>query len=180
MQGTNKKRNMIKENDIFSIGKTAKTHGVNGEISFSFTTNIFDEEKCAFFVLEIDQIFVPFFIEEIRLKSNNAGFVKFEHINNEISAKELCNKTVYLPKKYAEKVKNEQVADFRYFIGFEVIEESKKSLGTIIEVHDETMNILFELSEKELLIPASEEYITDINHKKRIIYMTLPEGFLEL
>lgn len=170
---------MIKKEDVFAIGQTAKPHGINGEISFSFTTDIFDQEKCKFFIFEIDHIFVPFFITEYRFKSNSTGFVKFENINNEEDARELSNLTIYLPQKYAEEIENE-VTDFRYFIGFEVIDKNGGSLGKITNINDDTANILFELADKDLLIPASEEYITDINHKKRIIYMTVPEGLLDL
>ena len=72
------------------------------------------------------------------------------------------------------------VTDMRYFIGFEVIDAIDGFLGKITNVNDDTANILFELAEKDLLIPVSDEYITDIDHQKRIIYMNLPEGLLEL
>jgi 16S rRNA processing protein RimM len=170
---------MIKKEDIFAIGQTAKPHGISGELSFSFTTDIFDQENCHFFIFEIDHIFVPFFIEEYRFKSNTTGFVKFEGIENEEKSRELSNLTIYLPKKYAEEIETE-VTDFRYFLGFEIMDKNTGSLGKITNIYDDTANILFELAEKDLLIPASEEYITKINHKKRIIYMTVPEGLFDL
>jgi len=35
-------------------------------------------------------------------------------------------------------------------------------------------------SETELLIPATEDFIVEINTDKKIIHMNLPEGLVEL
>jgi 16S rRNA processing protein RimM len=171
---------MIKKEDIFPIGQTNKPHGIKGELGFSFTTDVFDREKCKFFILKTENIFVPFFIEDYRINTLNTGFVKFEDIENENDAKELSNSEIYLPNRYAEEVEP-SVTDLRYFIGFEIFDgNSKKNLGKITDINDDTANILFELAEQNLLIPAAEEFITDINHKKKLIYVNLPEGLLEV
>ncbi len=170
---------MIKKDEIFAIGQTGKPHGIKGELSFSFTTDVFDREHCKFLILERDHIFVPFFIQEYRFKSHSTGFIKFEDIDTEEDARELSNAIIYLQKRYLEEA-GPNVTDMHYFIGFEIIDDTAGSLGKITDVNDDTANVLFELAGKDLLIPVSEEYITDINHKKRIIYMNLPEGLLEL
>ena len=63
------------------------------------------------------------------------------------------------------------------------MDAGRGELGRIEAVDDSTMNVLFEvsgLSGEEYLIPASEEFIDDIDHKERKIYMSLPEGLLAL
>ena len=170
---------MIKKDEIFSIGQIGKPHGIKGELSFSFTTDVFDRENCKFFVLEKDRIFVPFFIQEYRFKGSKSGFIKLEDVDTEEDAREFTNLTIYLPKRYMEEAKN-SVTDIHFYEGFEIVDNATGSLGKITHVNDDTANILFELAENDLLIPASDEYITDIDHKKRIIYMNLPEGLLDL
>ena len=171
---------MIKQDDIFPIGQIQKPHGIKGELAFSFNTDAFDRDDCLFFILEIDKILVPFFIKEYRFKSQNSGFVKFEDIDTEDEARELCGKTIFIQKKFIKEENDENITDARYFIGFEIIDnKNKTSLGKITAVNDDTANILFEL-ENDLLIPFSEEYIIDIDHPKRQIFMQLPEGLLEL
>ena len=171
---------MIKQDNLFPIGQIQKPHGIKGELSFSFNTDAFDRDDCLFFILEIEKIFVPFFVEEYRFKSKNSGFVKFEDIDNENEARELCGKTIFIQKKFMAEVDDENVSDIRYFVGFEIIDDKNKtSLGKIIAVNDDTANILFEL-ENNILIPFSEEYIIDINHSKRQIFMQLPDGLLDL
>ena len=65
-----------------------------------------------------------------------------------------------------------------YFVGFSVHEQSQGVLGVIDGVDESTANALFMIGER--LIPVSESYITDIDHDKRILHMTLPEGLLDL
>ena len=55
---------MIKKDEVFKIGIFNKPHGVKGEISFTFTDDIFDRVECEYLVCLLDGIFVPFFIEE--------------------------------------------------------------------------------------------------------------------
>lgn len=56
-----------------------------------------------------------------------------------------------------------------------------KLLGTIREVDDATINVLFVvvLDEEERLIPATEDFILSIDEKKGTIRMSLPEGLLD-
>ena len=59
---------MIKKDEVFKIGIFNKPHGVKGEISFTFTDDIFDRVECEYLVCLLDGIFVPFFIEEYRFR----------------------------------------------------------------------------------------------------------------
>ena len=63
-----------------------------------------------------------------------------------------------------------------------MVDAEKGLLGVISEVDQTTENVLFVIPTKndELLIPAGEEYIEDIDHDKKIIYVRLPEGLLDL
>ena len=67
---------MIKREELIKIGQFNKPHALHGEISFTFTNDIFDRTECEYIVCNIDGIFVPFFIEEYRFKSNTTGLIK--------------------------------------------------------------------------------------------------------
>ena len=69
---------MIKKDEIFKIGIFNKPHGVKGEVSFTFTDDIFDRVDCEYLVCLLDGIFVPFFIEEYRFRSDTTALVKLE------------------------------------------------------------------------------------------------------
>ena len=93
---------MIKLDDIFKIGRFYKPHGICGEINFSFTDDIFDRTESPYWVVEIDGIFVPFFVESYRFRGETTALVKIEDINDEQAAKLLSDHDVYYPKAYAD------------------------------------------------------------------------------
>ena len=172
---------MILKSDIFPIGQINKPHGVNGEMSFSFTTDVFDREDVPYFIFELEGIFVPFFLDEFRFKGTTTGLLKLDGVTNEEQARQFYGLTIYLPKSFLEKVEDNEI-ELDYFAGFIIMYETKGNIGTISEVDKTTENILFviPLKNDELLIPAGEEYIMEIDHDKKIIYMNLPEGLLDL
>lgn len=172
---------MILKNDVFPIGQITKPHGVNGEMSFTFTSDIFDKEDVPYFIFEKEGILVPFFLDDYRFKGNTSGLLKLEGINSEEKARTFISSTIFLPKQYLEKVEDTEI-EVDYFAGFSLIDIHKGLLGIISEVDKTTENVLFVIptADDELLIPAGEEYIKDIDHVKKIIMVELPEGLLDL
>ena len=174
----------MKEKDIFRIGRIIKPHGLRGELSFEFSTDIFDETETPYFVCEIDGIFVPFFIEEYRLKSNNSGFVKFEGVDSDEEAKRLSNVNLYLSKAFLpEDFSSKDVQSTDFYVGYRITDQDGNIIGKIISIDDSTENILFNVlsdSRTEILIPASDDYVLAIDEDARIIQMEIPEGLLGL
>ena len=54
---------MIKESEVYKIGSITRTHGVRGEVSFTFTDDVWDRADADYLILCIDGILVPFFME---------------------------------------------------------------------------------------------------------------------
>lgn len=163
---------MITEEEIVAVGHTGKTHGVQGEIVAEFDVE-FDVEKCAYFVFDIDGIFVPFFISSLRSKSDVSVLLKFDGIADEKHARELCNKQIFVKRELI--VQSDELS-LNYFIGFTVVDAVKGVVGVIDDVDDSTENALFAIG--DALIPVCDEFIANINHEKRVITMNLPEGLV--
>ena len=169
---------MIRQEEVYKIGKLGKAHGVKGEISFLFDDDVFDRTEADYLVLDLDNILVPFFIEEYRFKTDDNALMKFEGIDTQERARELTGCDVYFPRELAET--DEEHLSWAAIRGFELIDANTgKSAGRIASVDDATINILFELEDGKL-IPASEELITNVDTKKQQIFINLPEGILEL
>ena len=169
---------MIKEEDVYKIGRLGKTHGVRGEISFLFDDDVFDRTDADYLILRVDGILVPFFIEEYRFKSDANAIVKFDGIDTQERARELTGCDVYFPRSLAEG--DEGDISWSILVGFDILEaKSGKAVGRIAAIDDATMNILFELEDGRL-VPASEDLITAIDQEVRTITMHIPEGLLEL
>ncbi len=170
---------MIHQEDVFRIGRLGKPHGVKGEITFQFTSDVWDRVEADYLILQVDGILVPFFLEEYRFRGEESALLKFLNIDTIEDVREYCGAEVFFP--YALSPADE-AEDVSYFEGFRVIDEETGELGTIKQIDDSTANVLFEIEGElgTILIPAVEEFIKDIDHEGRTITMQLPHGILEL
>ncbi len=170
---------MIRKEEVFKIGVINKPHGVKGEVSFTFTDDIFDRVDCDYLILLMDGILVPFFMEEYRFRSDNVALVKFEDIDTAEQARKFTNVEVYFPKKFMDE--QEDVTSWNFFIGFRVEDVHHGYLGEITDVDDTTINVLFSIEKdgKELLLPAHEEFIIDLDRKKKVMKVDVPDGLIE-
>ena len=169
---------MIRQDEIYKIGQLGKPHGIKGEITFSFTTDVWDRVEADYLVLSIDGIFVPFFLEEYRFRGEHSALLKFQNIDSIEDAQEISEAEVFFPYSLTPE---DDDADYTwsYFEGFHVHDEKAGDLGSIVRVDESTENVLFELESGHLL-PAVEAFIADIDHEGRTIHMNLPEGLLEI
>jgi len=173
---------MINREDIIKIGKFNKLHGIHGELSFSFTNDSFDEAENPFMICELDGIFVPFRLEECRFTSGSTALIKLNTIDSESKARRLVNHDVYFSKNQIRAQKEEESYSWDYFTGFSLIDEKAGEIGIISAVDDSTLNTLFiiEKNKEEILIPAAEELISQIDDAGKKIFVTLPEGLLAI
>ena len=169
---------MIKQEEVYKIGRLGKAHGVKGEVSFQFDDDIFDRVDANYLVLDIDGILVPFFMEEYRFRNDTVCLVKFCDIDTQQRAQELTGCDVYFPRALAEE--GEEMPSLASLVGFEIVSVPDGSaIGTIAAIDDTTQNILFEL-EDGTLIPASDELIESIDTNKKRINMNIPNGLLDI
>ncbi|MDR0658868.1 MAG: ribosome maturation factor RimM [Mediterranea sp.] len=170
---------MIKKEEVYKIGLFNKPHGIHGELLFTFTDDIFDRADCDYLVCLLDGIFVPFFIEEYRFRSDSTVLVKLDGVNTSERARRFTNVEVYFPVKYAGEAKPDKLTR-NYFVGFTMREAHAGYLGEIIDIDDTTVNVLFVVKsgKEELLIPAREEFIVEIDQMHKVITVNLPEGLL--
>ena len=167
---------MIREEDVYKIGKIGKPHGVSGEVTLRFTDDVFDRVDADYLVLMVDGILVPFFMEEYRFRSDEVALVKFEDIDSVERASELTGCEVFFPRELADDDEGELT--WSQIVGYDIVDaDSHKLIGRIASVDETTINVLLELDDCTL-IPAAEEFIIDIDHKERKMFMRLPEGLV--
>ena len=164
--------------EYYKIGKIGKPHGVKGEVSFHFSDDVFDRTDAEYLMLCIDGLLVPFFMEEYRFRSDETALVKFCDIETQERAAELTGCEVFFSREMSDS-DNENVS-WAEIVGYMLKDKATgNDIGSIASVDDTTVNILFEL-EDGMLIPASDELISNININKKEIVIELPEGILDL
>ena len=143
---------------------------------------MFDRVDADYLIVETEGILVPFFIEEYRFRSGETALLKLEGISTVERARELTNSDVFFPRRLAQNDVEEMT--WAQIVGFRLVDEQLgKVVGSISSVDDSTENVLFDVATpdgKNLLIPAAEDWISDVDTEKREIRMRLPEGLLDL
>lgn len=169
---------MLKKEDFVYFGKFLKPHGTKGEIGLQGDTFALGD-GCDFVACDIDGILVPFFFESVRSKSNDTLIVKVERMESAEEVRYLTNREAFIPRKWVEE--SEEVS-LGYFIGFTATDKTLGHIGEIVDIDDSTMNTLFviENNGEEILVPAQEEFITDIDHDGQEIIFDLPQGLVSL
>ena len=147
---------------------------------FYFTDDVFDRTDADYLVLQIDGIMVPFFIEEYRFRTDTTAIMKLERIDTAEEARQFTNVEVYFPVKYIDEVAGD-IVSWQFFEGFQVTDTHHGPLGTIVAVDDSTANVLFVIEDeqhREILLPAHEEFIVQLDRKARTITVEAPEGLI--
>lgn len=172
---------MINKNQLFPIGQINKPHGIQGEMSFGFTTDVFELEELPFFIFELDGIFVPFVVSEFRLKTSSTGILRLDGLNSEEDARTFSGLQIFILKEQLDLLP-EVEPGLDYLVGFQLKDIEKGMIGVISEIDHTTENALFVIQQEddELLIPVGEEYIRKIDQDNKIIEVELPEGLLDL
>lgn len=175
---------MITRDELIEIGVYNKPHGVNGEISATIDCelDILSQFSCLF--SDIDGIFVPFFVSSKRGKTAQTVLLQIDGINNESEATLLVNKTIFVKKNEFDKLAKDYDSDempIDYFIGYKAI-INEDTVGEIVDVDDSTANVLFriEVDDKELLVPAVDEFVVDIDTENETIKLDVPTELLDL
>ena len=71
---------------------------------------------------------------------------------------------------------------FHEIIGFQVIDSLQNPIGKIIGVNDASSQVLLEVeyNDRQVLIPLVDELIQLLDKKQKQLYLSIPEGLLDL
>jgi 16S rRNA processing protein RimM len=164
-----------------NIGAIVATFGVKGEVVIQH--HLGDNPDLVglkvMFIETLKDKFIPFFIKEIKLKSENELLVSFEDIESPETAKKYLKKKAWLTELEAKKFSSKAAPIS--LLGFAVVEK-KTILGKVLEVIEQPLQILLriEIDSKEVLIPINESTLVKIDHKSEKIFVTLPAGLLDI
>jgi len=168
-------------NEYFKIGKLVSTFGLKGELVLKHHLGKKTSLKGlkAIFVEERKESFIPWFIENTKIKSEEEIYLKLEGVNIREQAIKLTQKEVWLPEEEFKKfsAKSSPIN----LLGYDIV-EGEQVLGKIVEVIEQPHQILcrIELNKKEAYIPLHEETIRKIDKKKQQVIVSLPPGLLEI
>lgn len=176
---------MISESQLIEIGYITKLHGLKGEMQATVTDTVFDDvKKCPYLVVRLDGIFVPFFLTGYRFRSATGILLSFDDIDSQEKAEPFCGLTLYFDRRcFTRKEEEEYDAaeeEDRGYVGYQIIDSQLGPIGEITDVDDQTENILFivDYNGEEIMIPAADDLVVEIDDNTQTIVMDLPTGLI--
>jgi len=164
-----------------SIGKLVATFGVQGDLILKHHLG----KKTALkgletlFIEDKKDELLPYFVELIKIKSDDELYVKIEGIDNKESAQKLVQKQVWLVEEEFHKYAGKSAPIS--LLGFHLVQDGE-DLGEILEVIEQPHQLLCRIDwkGKEALIPIHQETLVKVDKKKKIVLVNLPDGLLDV
>ena len=167
--------------EYISIGKVVATFGVGGEVILlhSLGKKLVFKAGDVIFIEQVKGSYLPYFIASSKARTSEESNISLEGITTKESALRLISKKAWLLD-----------ADFRKhagkdspisLLGYKLYNE-EEYIGKIEEVIEQPHQVLLQITYNgnEALIPLHEETLDRIDRKKGEVYVTLPDGLLEI
>lgn len=169
--------------DYFPVGYIAKPHGLRGEMVVEVEEGYEDVLlESDYLMVEVEGGLVPFFIGEegITFRTDTTCSVTFDDIVEASQVRPICGCKIYLPNNLTGV--EESVDEFSELLGVVVFDGEKGELGKIVRVDDFSGNIVLTVAhgDHEILIPLSEELITNFDEVNKELHMECPEGLIDM
>jgi 16S rRNA processing protein RimM len=176
----NNKIAYMTRDDYRLLGSVVKTRSFSGEVvvrSIRTTQEIKKNQKHV--MINIDGILVPFFIVSWQSLSDKEIILKFRDIETKEKAEKLKDKEIYLPRTEINTNIRSGTDDLS---GYQVIDVRIGILGKSEGIMEIPGNELLKVKyrKREILLPIQEGLILEIDSKKKLIKVDLPEGLLEI
>ncbi len=169
------------QKEYCEIGILFSTSGIKGEIIFKPISLVEIDLNgiSVLFIESPENSFLPYFIEYFIIKPTQKLLLKLEDINTKELASKLIQKKVWVLKEDFRK--STSLDSPIHLIGFDLIDK-KNFLGVVKDVvHTSTQWVVKTIINNiEVLIPFQEEFILKIDLPEKKLYMSIPDGLLEV
>ena len=133
----------------------------------------------AFFIEVNKDSYLPYFVSEVKVKTVDEVLILLESVDSKEKAQKLLKKSVWLPESQAKKLASSSAPV--KLLGYTITDNGNK-LGIVEEVIEQPLQILLRITieGKEVLIPMNESTIVNIDHRKKMVNLNLPDGLLDI
>lgn len=166
--------------DCYYLGKVTKPWGVKGHMVLFLDVDSpeeYAELDSAF--IEVKGKLLPYFFHIDQINGNKA-VVTFEEITAEQAAA-LAGHELYLPLDLLPKLTGNQFY-FHEVVGFRVVDSVYGDIGTLAQVIEYPAQPLFQIMKNgvEVLVPVIDNVIDKVDRDSKTIFITAPNGLIEL
>jgi 16S rRNA processing protein RimM len=167
----------MKNRQLITIGTISKTHGFEGAVTVKLHNSTVKEPKInePVFIV-VDGIPVPFFVREIYFPGGDTLTIAFDDYTTPASVQMFKGCELKYERSAPEEAALDSVE------GYTVYDTNSSFTATIVSIDEQPGQILatVETKDRELYIPLHPDLIVSVNHRKRTIKMSLPEGLTDI
>ncbi len=170
------------KSELHELGYFTKLHGYKGELTAYLDTEVLqDYEDVESIFIEVKGQLIPYFVESLSSKTNKTVKVKLEGVDTEDAAKSLVKAKIFILKEDLSET-DETRLELRSILGYEVIDHVKGNIGRVHQILELAGNPQLEIdfNGKMILLPLHEDFIKNIDNKKKKIEIEAPEGLIDL
>jgi len=171
----------MSSNQFVEIGTIQRTHGVNGEFQVVWNDDFYlKKTNLESVFIKFDGIPVPFFISSIRCKGDDKALIKLEDVEDLNVANELVGLNLLLPSDLIESEDELLMSDL---VGYTLISKNNQLIGKIIDYQEYQANSVFTVihqSGNELMIPAVNDLIVEVDPEGKTVVAEIPDGLIDL
>ena len=167
---------------LLPVARIVKSFGSNGEVIIRYSPQ-FNEDidlKRPVFIY-FDGLPVPFFIISTKDRGKSNSLVQIRTISDQKAAEEIIGEYIYIENIESDSTQESQIAEI---IGYSVEDSRLGKIGLISDIYyypnNPCLAITSHTTQKELLLPIHEDLISVVDHKKKLIKVTAPDGLFEL
>lgn len=162
------------------VGKIVSAHGVQGAVKvFPYGDILETKEEGEDFYISVGKGYKRVTLQKI-WRQRRCWILTFLEIADRNNAEELVGYEIYLPE---ESLPKPDEGEYYYYqlIGLRVVSRNVGYIGTITGIIETGANDVYVIKygNKEILVPAIEGVIIDINLSVGEMTVDLPEGLIE-
>lgn len=168
--------------EYFHLGKVLKSHSTGGQLRLmieDYLKGYINQDSFIFF--DIDGSKVPF---RVTSAEDGAHFVvSFDGIDTKQESDKLSGVGIWIPLHLVKARHQQSPRNLRdKWNEYRIVEEKTNQIYDVLRVEEYPQQLMAVISvdQKEVLVPLSEQLITNIDKKEKTITMVFPEGLLEL
>lgn len=166
---------------FIEVGYIQRTHGIKGELQASWDDSLnVDPQNFESVFVEIDGIPIPFFISSAKSKSDDKIILKLDEVDDLLSADELVGHKLLL---LSTQVPEDDDIELKDLVGYTIVSQNNQVVGVIENYEEFNLNSIYYVktaSNTEIIVPAVEDLVIEVDVDERIVTMEIPEGLVDL
>ncbi len=165
-----------------SVGSITKIDGTTGAVLVKFSGDAEEVFLSSYLYVVVDGLVVPLRIGEATMRGERSATVSLVSFGGPSEAEMLVGCEVVMPMREGEETVEAEVVE--PLVGYTVISVDAGEVGVIEEIDDSVAaNPLFVVQRvdgRDVLLPATDDFVVAIDDEAQTITMRLPEGLLDI